>query len=190
MPLAHLGRLPGVPRPSQDDAEEMDPNIRLKMDALYALGETREDSVSFRTLRDVAVDKTQPRALRESALDALSNFTHFDVLPVFLDVVKKDTSEEVQNMAIDYIGQISKDKNRLAETLRDLFYAVPRSRTEQLQTILSSIAEVGNDKAVDALAHVARTDNDYDFRSDAIYYLGNIGGERARTVLYEILRGK
>jgi hypothetical protein len=30
---------------------------------------------------------------------------------------------------------------------------------------------------------------DYDLRRDAVYYLGSIGGENARSALYDILKG-
>ena len=55
-----------LPRMSSEE-EEIDRETRLKMDALSALGETKEDSMSFRTLSDVAVDRSQPRPLRETA---------------------------------------------------------------------------------------------------------------------------
>ena len=74
--------------------------------------------------------------------------------------------------------------------LVDLFNAIPKDRTEQVQTIFYSIAEVGNDKAVDFLTTIGLGYDDYELRRDAVYYLGNIGGERARAALYEILRGK
>jgi HEAT repeat protein len=112
------------------------------------------------------------------------------VLPVFVEIAKKDTNEEIQNLAIDYMGQLSKNKNKSIESLTELYDAIPSSRTSQRQIVLASIAEIGNEKAVDFLAKVARTSDDYDLRSDAVYYLGNIGGDGARAALYEILKGK
>ena len=184
MPL--LARAPG----RWITEENIDPKTRLKMDALSALGETKEDSLSFKTLRDVATDVSQPVILRRTAMEVLSGFRQFEVLPIFVEVAKKDTSEEIQSMAIEYMGELSHNKNRSVEVLSDLFSAIPKHRTAQLQTVLGSIAEVGNDKAVDFLAEVARSNDDYDLRSDAVYYLGNIGGDRARAALYEILKGK
>ena len=182
--------LVGPLTPFPGTEEKIDPQLKLKMDALQAIGETKEDSLSYQTLRDIAVDIRQPRSLRETAMDALSNFSHFDVLHVFLEVAKKDTSEEIQNMAIDYMGLISKNKDRSFETLAELYGLIPKRRVSQLQTILSSIAEIGNERAVDFLSRVAKTDGNYDLRSDAIYYLGNIGGDKARAALYDILTGR
>lgn len=170
--------------------EKVDPETRLKMDALYALGETQEDSGSFGALRDVVLDNSQAKELRDAAMDALSNFKKYDVLSVYLDVAKKDTSEEMQNAAIDYIGQITENKGRAIETLTELFKAIPQHRTEQLETVMSSIAEIGGDRSVEFLSGVARSNANYELRSQAVYYLGSIGGEKARAALYEILRAR
>jgi HEAT repeat protein len=85
---------------------------------------------------------------------------------------------------------LTQDKNRSVETLIELFYAIPDSRAEQRGNVFYSIAEVGNDRAVDFLAKIAQSRGKYDLRSDAVYYLGSIGSERARTALYEILKEK
>ena len=170
--------------------EKLDPETRLKMEALYAIGESKKDEKSFQTLKDVAIDTKQPRTLREAALDALSDFKTFDALPVYLEIARKDTSIDLQARAIDYIGQYGKDKNKRVDALVDLFYSLPKQRTEQSEMIFYSIAEVGNDKAVDFLAKVALAHDNYDLRTNAVYYLGSIGGEKARGALYEILKGK
>jgi len=180
----------GAPYVFAPNNEKLDKETRLKMDALYAIGDTKEDSTSFKTLRDVALDRTQPSEVRSAAMDALSEFKKFDVLPVFIEIAKTDTSEESQSAAIDYIGQLNKNKNRAVESLVELFNSIPKHRTEQLQTVLNSIAEIGNDNAVSFLAAVAKTNENYDLRSDAVYYLGSIGGDKARAALYEILKEK
>lgn len=56
--------------------------------------------------------------------------------------------------------------------------------------ILNAIGEIGNDKAVDMLTRIARTKGEYGLRSEAVFFLGNIGSERARSALYEILKGR
>jgi len=196
--LEHLGRpvaplalpprlfMPGVPRPD----ENLDDETKLKMKALYALGETKEDEKAFSALRDVALDMNEARPLREAALDALTQFKKFDILPVFLEIVKRDTSEDLENTAIDYIGQHGKDKAKSVQTLIDLYRVLPEERVRQKRAIFYSIADLGNDRAVDFLASVAKANEDYELRTEAIYYLGSIGGEKARAALYDIMRGK
>jgi tetratricopeptide (TPR) repeat protein len=169
--------------------EKLDPQTRLKMDALYALGDTKEeDEKAFQTLKVVALNEKQPRQLREAAMDALSGFRKHDVLPIFVEIARKDTSEELQNYAVDFIGEHGNDKNQSVTVLIDLFNSIPRSRVDQRETIFYSIADIGNDKAVDFLLKVAITGDDYDLRRDAVYYLGNIGSDKARSALYEILK--
>jgi tetratricopeptide (TPR) repeat protein len=187
MHLRMLGHIAPTPTP---DNEKIDPETRLKMEALYAIGETKEDEKSFQTLRDVALDLKQSRQLREAAMDALSEFKKFDVFSVYVDIARKDTSRDLQMYAVDYIGEHGKDKNKTVDVLVDLFNSIPKQRTEQVETIFYSIAEVGNDKAVDFLTKVALTNEDYNLRTNAVYLLGSIGSEKARTSLYQILRGK
>ena len=67
---------------------------------------------------------------------------------------------------------------------------MPATKKERLETVLYTIADVGNDKAVDFLSTVARSHQNYELRTDAVYYLGTIGGEKARAALYQILRSK
>ncbi len=170
--------------------EKLDPETELKIEALYALGNTKQDEKAFATLKDVALDFKAARPLRQAALDALVEFKKFDILPVYLVIAKQDTSEEMQNLAINFITSASKDRNKSVYTLIDLFNAVPKGRGDQRRTIFYCIADVGNDRAVDFLASIARTSDDYDLRREAVVYLGNIGSEKARAALFTILSGK
>ena len=170
--------------------EKLDPETQLKMDALYAIGDTKEDEKSFQALKDVALDFKQPERLRYAALDIVSNFKKFDVQSIYTEIARRDTNEHMQSYAIDYISNNTKDKNKSVLTLIDLFNATPKSRNEQKRRIFYAIAEVGNDRAIDFLSTVARTNDNYDLRREAVFYLGTIGGDKARTALYDILQGK
>ena len=184
MPPAMIAGYPGMLNQKLDD------ETQLQLDALNALGDKRDDEGSFDALSEVAVDAKRNRTLRIAAMDQLAEFKKPDPLSVFIEIAKKDTSEDVQNMAIDYIGSLSGNKNRSVETLTELFTAIPKYRVSQLQAVLSSIAEIGNDKSVDFLGTVARNNDNYDLRRDAVYYLGGIGNEKARAVLLDILKTK
>ncbi|HMK39006.1 MAG TPA: HEAT repeat domain-containing protein [Bacteroidota bacterium] len=179
----------GLPFGRWHEEEKLDDDTRLKMDALYALGESKEDDRSFAALKDVALDVRQVRPLREAAMDALSGFTKHDALTVFVEIAQKDTNADIQGAAIDYIGEHGSDKNQRVTILEDLFRTLPKTRSEQRKTIVYTIADVGNDRAVEFLKKVALNDEDYSLRRDAVYYLGSIGGENARSALYEILKG-
>ena len=170
--------------------DDLDPEIRLKMEALYSLSESKEDEKSFHTLKDIALNYRQPRPLREAALEVLSDFKKYDVLSVYIEILKSDTSEDMQTYALDYISQNEKDKNKTTTILIDLFNSLPMTRVEQRQMIFYSVADIGNDHAIDFFSDVAHSSDDYELRREAIYYLGNIGGEKAREALLEILKDK
>jgi len=183
-------RIPPMASSRGYETEKLDPDTKLRIQALETISEAKDDEKAFVTLRDVALDHKQPVALRYASLDALTDFRKFDVLSIYLDLAKTDTSEKIQSAAMAFIAQGSKDKNKSVDALVDLFRSAPNTRGRQRQTALYVIAEIGNDKSIDFLTNVARTNNDYDLRSDAVYYLGTIGGEKARTALYQILRNK
>ncbi len=185
-------RLPRVwpPMAPVIDEQKLDQSTRLRIEALRALDRSENDTNAFRVLREVAMDRSNARPLRFTAMEKLSELPGVDPLPVFVEIAKTDTGEEIQNFAVDQIGMLPGDKNRCVETLIDLFYAIPSSREQRREAVFYSIAEVGNDRAVDFLARVAQHDENYDLRSQAIYYLGNIGTPKARTALYDILKQK
>ncbi|MDI6766224.1 MAG: hypothetical protein QME52_05315 [Bacteroidota bacterium] len=179
-----------IPSPVIAGDDDLDPQTKLKLEALYALGDAKEDEQSYNTLKEIALDFKQPRQLREAALYVLADYKKFDVLNVFSEIVKNDTSEEMQSYAIDYISEHGKDKKKTVGILIQLFDSIPSKRTQQREMIFYSIADIGNEQAIDFFGKVARTSNDYELRREAVYYLGSIGGEKARRVLYEILKEK
>lgn len=172
------------------EGEKLDQDTQLKIEALYALGEAKKSQKSFQTLKEIALDQKQSIALREAALDVLSEFKKHDVAPVFLAIAKNDTSQRLQNAAVDCLTEYLNDKNKLVETLIELFNTIPKNRSSQREMIFYAIAEVGNDKAVDFLTSMAKTNDNYELRREAIYYLGSIGSEKAQSALQDILRGK
>ncbi len=167
--------------------EKIDPDTRIRLEALNAVAMTGEDERSFTTLRKAALDRNQEEVIRVSAIEALSGFRKYDVLPVFLEIARNDTSEEMQLFAIDYIGSAAGDKEKAFDVLMELYSSLPAGQKEKRRMVFYSIAELGGERSIDFLSKVARSNGDYDLRREAIYYLGTIGGEKARTVLYEIL---
>lgn len=174
---------------SWKSSSELDPKTRVKLDAIYAMGDMKEDEKTFNSLKDIALDQKQPLVLRQAALDVLSDYDKYDVAGIYIDLARKDTNAEIQDAAIQHIGDI-KDKTKAVDVLISLYGNVPKSRTEQLHTILFVVADVGNDRAVDFLTDIAISGNNYELRSDAVYYLGNIGGEKARAALTKILKNE
>ncbi|MBX2992871.1 MAG: HEAT repeat domain-containing protein [Bacteroidetes bacterium] len=170
--------------------KDLDPKTRIKLDAIRALGESGSDKEAFATLKEIALDKSQAEIVRTTALESLSDFQKFEVLPVLIDVARTDASDEVQVTALYTIADLRVDKNKSTDALISLFNGYPKAKEKQLQTALYAIADVGNDKSVDFLVRVATTNDNYDLRSDAVYYLGSIGNEKSRAALMQILKSK
>jgi HEAT repeat protein len=190
-------RVAVAPRPpvawniNEDDSEKkLDSKTRLKLEALRALGDDEGDKEAFQTLKEVALDKSQPDILRRTAVESLDDFHKFDAVAVLLDVARSDADEYVRIAAINALGDASRDKNKAVDNLIVLWNGTPKGREKQFETLLYTIADVGNEKAVDFLVKVAQSNESDDLRSDAVFYLGNIGSPKSRAALIQILKGK
>lgn len=185
-PHPPMGLFPG----DEEKERKLDPQTRLKLAALQALGESENDKEAFAALKDVALDKSQPDVMRIAAINSLQDFRKFDVLPILVDVARTDAPEDIQLVAIVTLGDLGGDKNKSVDALISLFNGYPKQKEKHLESTLYAIADVGNDKAVDFLVKVATSNDSIDLRSDAVYYLGNIGNEKSRAALMQILKSK
>jgi len=181
-PRSGFGSITGRKGESPPDEETI-----LRIEAIHALGGENEDEKSFLTLKEIALDLSQSPPVREAALDALAEFRKHDALTVLAEVATRDTSVEFQTYAIDAIGR-SDDGKKSVAVLIQVYRKLPASRSEPRAAVVYTVAEAGNEKAIEFLKDVALTGDDYDLRRDAVYYLGTIGGEKARSALYEILK--
>ncbi len=173
-----------------DSESGLDKQTRLRLEALSAIGHGEEDDRGFTTLKDVALDRSQPAVLRIEAMDQLTDFTNHDPASIFINIARTDSSEEIQSESLDHLRACIKDKDKSVQTLATLYHSIPSVRGNQRSMILFEVADIGNDPAVEFLSGVAKGDSSYDLRSEAVYYLGNIGGEKARAVLYDVLLNK
>lgn len=185
-----LRGVPGLAWPFRSwNDEELDDRTKLRLEAVDALGRSGEDAKSFGTLRAIALDRKEARAVRVSAIETLSGFRKHDALPVVAEIARTDTSEEMRLFAIDCIGRAARDREKALDALLDLYRSYGPGDDGKRRMVFYAIASVGTDRAVDFLAGVARSRDSYELRRDAIHYLGSIGGEKARAVLLEVLEG-
>jgi hypothetical protein len=161
--------------------------------AFTALMAGRRDTATYNAIYTIALDGRQPVPLRHIALTSLADFPDKDPARVFLSVATKDTNETVQRLAIELFAGSNLSRGDRSGHLIDMFrrfeQTTPR-REGALSTTLYAIAAVGDDRATDFVAQVARSEKDPALRNDAVYYLSNIGTERARQALVKILRGE
>ncbi len=177
-----------IVKPRSPGREALSPAVEVKIEALRALAQAPEDPAAFEKLRVVATDGRQPEPVREVALESAARFRDPQVLSFLVTVARSDTNRDLQVLAVDLIGEHRTAKDERVATLIDLYEDVPRNREEQRRAIFYSIAGIGNDRAVDFLKNVAVSDEDYRLRREAVFYLGGIGTERARSALYDILK--
>jgi len=177
-----------VVSPRMPRHEALAPSVQVKIEALRALSHSTEDAAAFEKLRVIAADGSQPEPVREVALESVARFRNPQALSFLVTVARSDTNRDLQVLAVDLIGEHRTAKNERVSTLIDLYEDVPRNRQDQRRAIFYSIAGIGNDRAVDFLRAVAVSDHDYDLRREAVFYLGGIGTEHARSALFEILK--
>lgn len=164
----------------------LDPETTLRIEALRALEPSAGDEESLDLLVTVAADRANPTVLRVNAVHVLGSVNE-KALPVLVSIAKNDTGE-VRTIALAYIAEAPSETS--VDALIDVFRTIPESDGEMTAQVFYSIAEVGNDSAVDFLATVATNHSDLNLRRDAVYYLGAIGSDRARTALRGILLGR
>lgn len=177
------------PLPVLADAARSDTNSLVRRTAIVCMGQVERDRPgAVKTLKRI-YEQTPETDLQQRSiiLDAVATVGNEQAVEFLAGVARNSGSAELQLTAIDHISVAGKDKQRSVRALIELFHSLPADRRPAMQAALYGVAEVGTDRAVEFLAGVARTHEDYDLRREAVYYLGNIGGDKARRALFEIL---
>ena len=189
-----LARLPRAPlRITLMPPDAYDPDVQIRLGALDAMVAGKRDESTFDALHDIALDTGQPVPIRRVALNSLTGFPHKDPGAVFLAVADHDTNETIQRIAIELFARSNRSRSDRSERLIDMFRRFEKSgakREGALSTTLYALAAIGDDRATEFIATIARSGKSNALRNDAIYYLGNIGTDRARHALFKIVRGE
>ncbi len=167
-----------------------DPQERVRLAAVYSLGSSFQENpeVVNQALEDLAADRTQPRLVRQTALSQLGERGKALDAGFLATLASGEPDEDIQQMAIHVLGKVAQGRAKSFAVLTSLFRSIPDDRLGSKDVLLFSVASIGNDEAVDFLASVARSNASDSLRERAVYYLGNIGTEKARNALLEILR--
>ncbi len=169
-----------------------DPDERIQQMALYLFVDASkgESGKAFAALKEIVLDRQRSRSTRESAMSLLARLESDEALGLLVSVAKTDPEERIRMTAINYISHLGKNKSKSLQTLISLFDTLPKDQPSSVQSLLYGIASVGNDEAVNFLGKVAKTHDNLEVRRTAIQFLGNIGGDKAREILVQILKGK
>jgi HEAT repeat protein len=189
--LFGLGQLTG-PQSLQIliETARTDPQERVRLAAIYSLGTSSRVNAApiIPVLQELAADRSQPRLVRQSALAQLGTKGKMPDALFLATLASDEPDEEIQQMAIHVLGQIAREKANSLAVLTSLYRSIPEDRIRSRDILLFSVASIGNDEAVDFLSTVAKGKGSDALRERAVYFLGNIGTEKARNALLEILR--
>ena len=174
------------------EVAKSDPDERIQQIALFSFVQASEQNPEKTTsvLKAIVLDKSRSWNIRESTMHYLARLPGEEGMNILLQVAMNDPEERIRMSAINYIGHAGKNKAKSLMALTTLFQNLPKDQLGPIQSLLYAIASIGGDEAVDFLAKIAKTHENYEIRRTAIQYLGNIGGEKARAVLVEIMNGK
>ncbi len=174
------------------DIAKSDPDPRYRVSALYALSRRQKEYPKEVTslLKQVAANESETDEIRVAALYGLRFAKTDDVFKLYKSLALKDKSEQIRVAAIRLLGENPEDKAEVVSTMIEVFQSASPDDHQTLDVAMYSIANVGNDQAVKFLGTIAQTNESYEIRRRAIYYLGSIGGDEARRVLMNILSEK
>ena len=167
--------------------KDSDEKTKLRIYALRGIA-AEGDSESFRAVNTILLDRTENPRLREEALRLLTRYKNFNFLSTLKEVAKNDPQHRLRHGAIYYIGRYNKDKDAASEALIELFRANPKDRTKLKERLLYYIARIRTDRGMDFLVSVAKSDENYNLRESALYWLGRYGEGKKKEALYEILK--
>jgi HEAT repeat protein len=174
------------------EVAKSDPDERIQELALFSFVQANQPNPekTIVLLKEIILDKSRSWSVRQSAMTHLARVPSEEALNFLVQVATTDPEERIRVSAINCISYLGKNKAKSRGSLMSLFRKIPSDQLNSINSLLYAIASLGGDESVDFLGTVAKTHENYEVRRTAIQYLGNIGGERARTVLVEIMNGK
>jgi HEAT repeat protein len=165
---------------------------KLRLTALYALAKMRSESPDEveAVMKDVAKRTSEDRETRLAALYALSDARSDAPIDLYKDLALQEKDEEIRKVAVHLLAKSVGDKTVAFNTLSGIYGKSSGSDRQLKEAALYGIAEIGNAQSVGFLKNVAKSDPDQEMRRQAVYFLGSIGGDEAKTALIELLRKK
>jgi hypothetical protein len=171
--------------------QPLDPQARMRLQAMQELAQSGGTNDAPRALKAMVLDPRQPPQLRLSAVYSLGSLRQPEARSALLEIARTDAAPDFQRSAIEVFAQSAPERGKAVEELIALFRqfsGTGNARDPRLGTTLYAIASIGDARATDFLAEVARTNPDNDIRNSAVMYLGSMGTERARAALIQLLR--
>jgi hypothetical protein len=179
------------PQRTRSAQQPLDPQVRMRLQAMQEIAQSGGKADAPRVLREVIVDPRQPPQLRLSAVYSLGSLRQPEARAALLEIARTDAAPDFQRSAIEVYAQTAPERGKAVEELIALFRqfsGTGNTRDPRLGTTLYAIASLGDARATDFIADVARTHPDDEIRNSAVMYLGTMGTERSRAALIQLLR--
>ena len=162
-----------------DDGKETD---AVRGSAIFALGQGRNETPEDAAFLRAAFDRLQSERLKDRILMAVSQGDDDGGTRWLLDRAR-DTQQplEVRRKAVFWAGQA----HASAADLVSLYGSVREPRLRE--HVLFVLSQSGDDKAVDALMNIARSDEDHAMRSKALFWLAQKNDPRVAKMIAEIV---
>ncbi len=173
--------------------QPLDPQLRTRLQAMRELTQAGSPGEAPQALKELVMDPHQPPQLRLSAIYSLGSIREPEARSVLLEIARTDAAPDFQRSAIEVYAQSAPERGKAVEDLIGLFKQFSgdgHTRDPRMGTTLYAIASIGDARATDFLAEVARTHPDEDIRNSAVLYLGSMGTERSRNALIQLLRAE
>lgn len=162
--------------------DQKDEAMELKLMALQSLANMDEEKGYIQLEKIILSDKKAE--LRRHALFVLTQLKTPRVGLLLLKVAQADPSAEVRMEAISCISQ-----NPGPDTLKNLLgiYAKNAGNEAMKQHIVSAIASLGTEKAVEELIRIYKSEKSLDVRKEILFVLGGVKTKKSQEFILSIL---
>jgi HEAT repeat protein len=170
--IIFIGRYGGTEAvPSLIQMSRSEPNEKLRMRAIRALGNTNDDR-ALDVLREIAMSATYAdESPTDSAIHALAEHDNARAVTILGEVATRGQNLRARTHSIELLSR-RRGENVVDELLR-LYDAVPE--VEVKQYVLAALGNRRDPRAVNKLAEVARSASDVKLRAQAIRAIPNRG---------------
>jgi HEAT repeat protein len=175
-----LGRYGGTEAvPALIQMARSEPNERLRMRAIAALGATNDER-ALDVLREIAMSPTYAdESPTDSAIHALANHESPRAVQILGEVATSGKNLRARTHAIELLSRRRGD-NAVDELLR-LYDAVPEVQVKKY--VLAGLANRRDPRALNKLAEVARSSGDLELRRQAVRSIANRGEQATLDIL-------
>jgi hypothetical protein len=165
-------------------AQNTDPQVSWQQEVMRAFFRSDADRALQIAMERLKADMADPVVL--STLDAVAQSTSTQALPFLLDVAKNSPNMRARKDAIFWMSQSRGNKDALVDILTGL---LPTMTDDDADAVTFSLGQVRTEKALNALAGIARDKNRSEkMRSSALLWIGQSGVSNRVSLLDDIYK--